>query len=623
MIRLHCYEPAGAVVELGPDDLTRHVIALGSTGSGKTTALINPVLQRLISWRAADPAGRVGLVVLDPKADDSVEKVRAYARAAGREADVVELSADGDAWYDLLGGFSRLEQSHAFAQRLLSGTRDLGMENAYWTESRNGFLETALVILLANGSPVRFVEAISFMQAWWFSPEPAQLEPKLRFVGQLLAEGALGHLSRRRLELALADVKNWAALDARTRELHRSTLLNAVRPLLSSTAHKFFVPKAMEFRAHEVLDGKILVVSVDAISYPDLARLLFRTIRQDFYRAVQSRSVVRPEIDRLCGLIADELPLSVMPEDVRALSVIRAKGGFVLAAAQSFSGLDQVLGWRGREALMANFNSIFFFPARENAVDEYACLTLGTRKTRTRQEIDPVLGDLLEKPKAEFGLREAICLPGTLARLKAHQAFVKLPDGTCTESPVWLQPCFFDSKRKHLVMDQDDLSEAVERLKKRDQNVRTENSDLGFFLLHMHRNGHRLVVTPALVAALWPVHSPKLSRNRYLSEFERSIPGANLLPSCWLAGLHHWSLQNPALSAAIVVLELRSGILWPKLDHHLVSLKDGAMVIPESLNLFLYPSLWRPLKMRDRVKLLLERPDLREEILSLPQVAPF
>lgn len=33
MIQLPCYEPAGRVLELSPDDLTRHVIAFGSTGS--------------------------------------------------------------------------------------------------------------------------------------------------------------------------------------------------------------------------------------------------------------------------------------------------------------------------------------------------------------------------------------------------------------------------------------------------------------------------------------------------------------------------------------------------------------------------------------------------------------
>jgi type IV secretory pathway TraG/TraD family ATPase VirD4 len=165
MIRLPCYEPAGAVLELSGDDLTRHVIGFGSTGAGKTTGLINPLLQQLIAWKASDQNLRVGLLVLDPKADDSSAKISEYARAAGRERDLLILSADSDTCYDLLGGLERLDQIEAYTQRLLSGTRDMGQDNHYWTETRNGLVETALVLLLANGAPVRFSDAASFMQA--------------------------------------------------------------------------------------------------------------------------------------------------------------------------------------------------------------------------------------------------------------------------------------------------------------------------------------------------------------------------------------------------------------------------------------------------------------------------
>ncbi|HVV70368.1 MAG TPA: type IV secretion system DNA-binding domain-containing protein, partial [Verrucomicrobiae bacterium] len=411
MIKLRCYEPAGTVLELSADDLTRHVIAFGATGSGKTTALINPMLQQLVRWRADEPCSRPGLLVLDPKGDDSAEKVRAYARAAGRERDLSVLSIGGDTFYDLLGGLERLEQVESYARRLLSGTRDLGRENAYWTESRDGLVQTALVILLANGNPVTFDDAVSFMQAWWFSPDSKRLQPKLNFVKKVLASSILRPLSRRRLELALTEVKNWAALDARHKEVHRSTLHNALRPLLSSAAHSLFAQKSVEFRPQCVLDGKILLVSLDAISHPELARLIFRIVRRDFYAAVQSRKSFQPDLHRLCGLIADELALSAMPEDVQALSVIRAKGGFVAAATQSLSGLDEVLGLRGREALLVNFNSTFFFAARERALDEHAFFTLGTREAQERQRTSVDLGDVITRGN-ESVVQQPVCPPG-------------------------------------------------------------------------------------------------------------------------------------------------------------------------------------------------------------------
>jgi hypothetical protein len=78
--------------------------------------------------------------------------------------------------------------------------------------------------------------------------------------------------------------------------------------------------------------------------------------------------------------------------------------------------------------------------------------------------------------------------------------------------------------------------------------------------------------------------------------------------------------QNASLAEAIVELEVRSAVLWPKLDTS-CGLVDDLMTIPESLNLFVYPSLWRPLAVRHRARLLTERPDLRDEIACLPQVA--
>lgn len=621
MIRLQCYEPAGTVLELTPDDLTRHIIGLGSTGSGKTTAMINPILRQLLAWRANEPGARLGLLVLDPKGDDSIAKIQAYARDVGRESDLAVLSAHGNAWYDLLGGFARLDQTHKYARRLLSGTRDLGRDNAYWTESRNGLVETALVLLLANGPQVTFADAITFMQAWWLLPDSSQVQPKLDFVQQLLTDSALGQLTRRRLEFALNEVKNWARLDPRTRELHRSTLNNALRPLLSSAAYGFFTPKPVEFRPKDVLDGKILVVSLDAISNPELATLLFRVLRRDFYEAVQSRVVVRPERDRLCGLIADELPLSVMPEDVPALSVVRAKGGFVVAAAQSLNGIDEVLGWRGREALLANFNTMFFFSARENALDEYALLTLGNRSSPRRREPFAPMGDTLVDANAEFAVREPVCPPGTLARLKQHQAFVKLADGTSPPCSVWLQPNFYDAQPATQIASADDLSEAVTRLRKNEKARPDQDPGVPSFLLHMHRSGHALMLTPSIVAAVWQFCIPNISKHRLAAQFERRIQGIELLPASWVAGVYRWTLKYPSLAVLIMSLELRSGILWPELTPATTHWGEGSVTIPESLNLFVYPSLWRPLLLRHRAQLLSERPDLREEIMSVPAIA--
>jgi hypothetical protein len=619
MIRLRCYEPAGHVFQFGADDLTRHVIAFGATGSGKTTALINPVLQQVLTWRADAPASRPGILVLDPKGDDSAEKVRAYARAAGREADLAVLSIGGDTFYNLLGGLGRLEQVEFYARRLLCGTRDIGKDNAYWTESRDGLVQTALVILLANGHPIPFEDAISFMQAWWFSSSASQAQPKLDFVTGLLSDELLRPRSRRRLELAITEIRNWAALDGRTREIHRSSLHNALRPLLSSAASCLFTPKSIEFRPSSVLDGKIVVVSLDAISHPELARLVFRIVRKDFYAAIQSRKAFHADKHRLCGLVADELALSVTPEDAQALSVLRAKGGFVVAATQSLTGLDDVLGMRGREALLANFNSTFFFAGRDRAMDEHAFFTLGARERRDRESTAAGEGGIAVSEGCGFITQEAICPPGTLARLQQHQAFVKLADGTCTKLPVWLEPSFFDSEQVTHLQEPDDLSLAVARARER-AVADGLGTGMSAFLLNMHKRQHTLQATPAIVGAIWPLCLPRVSRNELLARFERRIPGLESLPSCWLAGLHRWLLVNHPFAPAVLEIAVKWGVLWPTLDRAFTLWGDAEVGIPESMNLFVYPSLWRTPSIRHRATLAAERPDLADDLKSLPCV---
>src|SRR5581483_1538175 len=178
--------------------------------------------------------------------------------------------------------------------------------------------------------------------------------------------------------------------------------------------------KGRRFDPANVLKGKILIASLNAVANPQLAELLFKSLKRDFYNAVLARPPVRPDNDRLCGLILDELPLSVTPEDVTSLALLRSAGGFVAACAQGISGLDDVLGQRQRRALLANFNSFFYFSSREDQTDEHAMLTLGTHDIKDERPQINEFGDLqiLNRPNA--APLQWICPPGALARLAQH-----------------------------------------------------------------------------------------------------------------------------------------------------------------------------------------------------------
>jgi len=86
------------------------------------------------------------------------------------------------------------------------------------------------------------------------------------------------------------------------------------------------------------------------------------------------------------------------------------------------------------------------------------------------------------------------------------------------------------------------------------------------------------------------------------------IQGLEELPPCWLAGLAQWLRKNPSLAAVIVRVSVRSGVLWPQLDEPSRYWGDGPLAVPEAINLFVYPSLWRPLLQRHLAQLMVERP---------------
>lgn len=617
LLTLRHLRPSG-VLRLSPDDVTRHVLGVGSTGSGKTTALVNPCLQQLIAWRADDPDRKIGLLILDGKCDETEAKVREYARQVGREGDMVVLSPQGLSHYDFFAGFGRLAQVDEYATRLQSGTREMGDHNAYWTETRAGLIQTALTLLVATDERVTFDSFVEFARAWWFSGDVTEVTRRIAFLARLLAEAQLPSLTRRRLELAIQENKNWQTMDGRTKELHRSTLGNCMRPLLSPSGSAYFSEgHGPQFHPQQALDGKILVVACNATAQPQLASFLFCVLKRDFFDAIESRTAVRSETGRLAGLVADEMHLVVTEDDVSRLSVCRSKGGFALCCTQSLAALDQVLGRRQRDAMLANFNTVFFFSSREDNTDEFALLSLGTTERRSSGESE---GRITVKEREMS--RRPVCPPGSLSRLAQHECYAKLANGVITTAPVRLEPSFINCEPSPVVEADDGLADAARRLREKDAHSKPPQPDkqdgVAQFLLHMHQRGYKLMLSPSVLAAAWQVCAPKAGRNQLLGVLR--IEGLEGLPSCWLAGLVNLLRGRRELARMIRGLTIQAGVLWPELDLPCQWWGDGVTAVPELLNKVLYPSLWRPLKRQHLVRLHLERPDLSAELESLSEM---
>jgi len=366
-------------------------------------------------------------------------------------------------------------------------------------------------------------------------------------------------------------VRLWQELDSRTRSNLQSCLLNALRPLLSPAAARCFGPRspAVFTPALSASEGRICVVSVNALAEPDLARFLFRLAKQSFFDAVQQR---RTQPDRLCGLIADEFPLVVTPEDVEQLATVRSKRCFVIAATQGLHALIERVGVGPARSLVNHFNTTIYLRTREAETAVQAHLVLGTRQVRVHRRGKDEGGflGLMVPPSQKPAMTEVpVCPLGALGQLSPHQAYLVYADGRRTEFPVWFIPWF----------------EAVARPVSGPAPKAASKFTAEHVRQLMQRAGFRPRWSPEVVMSATAICRRRRRKTLlhavafFLSKCCLVPEGLETLPNCWLAALpgilwstrrKHWIHQAGVGRGGFVAARVRPGTARARRSVHLV-----------------------------------------------------
>ena len=620
LVRLDCYEPAGLRLELDAPTLLRHLLLIGGTGAGKTS-ILNVMLGQLLSARVGGQP--VGLLILDGKQDDTVLRIQKLAAEARRPVQV--LTPGGALGYDLFSSLCTLDDVAAMAQRLVLGAGPLGGDNAYWDNMRATMLEAALSLLVVKGTPIAFDPAIEFMRVWFFGSEadPAPVNELVQHAQSVAAVSRLPAAITQKIKQSLDAVKLWQKLDSRTRSIVQSILLTVLNPLLSSRAGLLFATDGRPVFQPELIvnQGGVVIVSLNALTEPDLTRLIFRLVKNDFYQCAQRR-LAGP----LCGLVMDEYPLAVGFDDLENLQTLRSRGAFVIAATQGFLALDQMVGSRIRQALVAGFQNILAMQSHEPEVDLLMAMIMGQREIIERRKSFSSDSDLLELIPSSIGRQMVpVCPPGALARLQAFQAYVSLANGVHPSQPVWLVPRFVKvDPPPPAVKPPDPLAQVLAEVAGQQPALPPAASVAGVVQM-MARFEAPQLMSVEIWRATVQLCAPKTKRQVLMREANRlfrenaagkPLPGLKTLPACWLRGL-------PALLKlyarqdfydlkevdGCLLIQFSEGMEWP----------PKVLTIPQSnllalLNWNLYPSLWRPLKRRHWQLLYATRPELRPQL---------
>jgi hypothetical protein len=605
------FEPASCQkIEITVGELNEHVLLVGSTGSGKSS-LLTSATRQVIGYQAQSPELKAGLLVLDAKCDDLVTRVREAAQACGRAEDVVVLGPQGDHGLDLFGCLHSLDDVDRLTRQLMLGTEKFGSGNAYWEHATAAMLDAAFTLIVAARIPPTFAVTVEFLRRWFLSQTTSL--PVLQVAQRLKAQGGPRHPM---LATALDQVELWQSLDSRTKSNLQSCLINVMRPLLSPAAGRCLSPCGQDTfnPGQAVHEGKVCVVSVNALAEPDLARFFFRLAKELFFNAVQ----LRRQPARLCGLIADEFPLVVASADVEQLATVRSKFCFVLAATQGVLSLSERIGVSQARALLNHFNTTVYLRTRETETSVLASLALGTRQEISRQKPMNEYGDIvLFPPNSQPKVKAVdVCPMGALGQLSPHQAYIVFADGRRTEFPVWFVPWF-------------ELEPAAPA------PPAAVNSDLYFSARHteelMRWAGFKNMLMPEVVAAAGKLCDRQ--RQKLLEEatlFFRTraclVPeGLNTLPAGWLAALPKilWKLKKPEwthLPYFVDRLAVEDGLLRLHFAQEQLH-TDGRLTswdrIRIAVNASLYPNRYRPLSQRHAKRLSIQHPELHAALNSV------
>ena len=609
-----CDDPALSYrIELTQAELVQHALIIGSTGSGKSTLLVDAT-QQLIAHQAQSPEKKIGLLVLDAKADDLVARVREAALGAGRASDVLVFGPYGDRGMDLFGALqgqacggktepSGLLAAERVTRQVLLGLDRFGGDNAFWWQSTSTMLNAGFTLLAATEQKVSFADTVEFLRRWFFSPEtPSSL---LDLVKRLDAKGGHRHPM---VATALDQVRLWQNLDARTKSNLQSCLMLACQPLVSAGALRCFSPGSGNIAspAQAATEGRLCVVSVNALVEPDLAHFFFRLATQLFFDAVQQRRQPSP----LAGLILDEAPLVLSPEFAPQLATVRSKNSFVLAAAQSVHSLSERVGIAQSRAVLNNFNTTIFMRNREAETAVHALLALGKRPVRPprrRQRGDGWLGQILQSEPEPDPTEVPVCPVGALGQLSQHQAYIAFADGQRTESPVWFIPWFEQA-------DAASHSEEQPPSKFSAKHVERLMQEAGFSL----RWSAEVVMRACALNRRRRRKTMQRVSGFFLSQGALVPKGLDKLPDCWLAVLP--GILRPSrepngmrLSFCIDRVGVEHGVLLLRFAQEQPGSAgtDSWDRIRVAVNSGLYPSRWRPFSRWHLAKLRQLHPELR------------
>lgn len=319
-------------IRLSLEDLYRHIIFVGSTGSGKTRYGLMPLLRQLLSIDAGDAGRRCGALVFDVKGDVGVH-VERIAKLAGRTDPIITLGRKGNAWFDPFSAMAN--DTRALAEYLIEVVRSLHQSEGncydnFWLENQRRLFQVAILLARAMGfGDLNGIEGISDAVAIITALRHCEEEDSNKVKASLSAVCARLEKAQKLKILTAGDVEmvryylftEASNLSSNTWSIVCNYANSYISCLKDSKIAEIFTPsvsRQVKFVPELVIDeGRIMVVSLSGIHYGRAAEVYRNLVKASFRQsALQRYSLyhfdgieVRPVNSvRPVAWVADEFP---------------------------------------------------------------------------------------------------------------------------------------------------------------------------------------------------------------------------------------------------------------------------------------------------------------------------
>jgi len=346
------------------EDLCRHTIIFGNSGSGKTTRGFNPLLRDILE------TFEVGALILAAKADAVLEATE-IARRTGREflivqpgsrygVDVLTGSPDVDAMY-FRDTFGRVPE-----------------EQAAWIDAAVTRMKNALMLLKAVGMQYYNFE---FLTQYVFD-EHFSTHIRISAQERLRSLPPDSDEAWSIQQAVSYEEKRFRTFTPEARRTIEFSVSQLLEPLMDAQIAQTFARRSNLVSVDGVFDGKIIILHVPRSRYERAAQAIYTLAKRRFFTAVENRRANRSLNQNRPVLFAvDEYQLCISETDVQSLGIVRSAGCMVLATTQGVSSLYSVLPYYKVDAALQNFTQKLFFKTDDGA-------TLETLR-RSQQLVDP------------------------------------------------------------------------------------------------------------------------------------------------------------------------------------------------------------------------------------------